>query len=89
MTATRATARYFDELEIGERFVTGEWTLSEAEIVAFARTFDPQPIHIDAARAASMWIGWGSNVRAKATISASLSVHSPVTKRSPISSSSK
>ena len=52
MTATRATARYFDELEIGERFVTGEWTLAEAEIVAFARTFDPQPIHIDAARAA-------------------------------------
>ena len=52
MTATRATARYFDELEIGERFVTGEWTLSEAEIVAFARAFDPQPIHIDAARAA-------------------------------------
>ena len=52
MTATRATARYFDELEIGERFVTGEWTLSEAEIVAFARTFDPQPIHIDATHAA-------------------------------------
>ena len=52
MTATRASPRYFDELREGERFVTGEWTLDEAEIVAFARDFDPQPIHVDAARAA-------------------------------------
>ena len=52
MTATRTAARYFDELKEGERFVTGEWTLEEAEIVAFARAFDPQPIHVDAARAA-------------------------------------
>ena len=48
MSATRAAARYFDELKEGEGFVTGEWTLDEAEIVAFARAFDPQPIHVDA-----------------------------------------
>ena len=48
----REVARYFDELAPGERFVTGEWTLGEAEIVAFAREFDPQPIHVDAAGAA-------------------------------------
>ena len=57
MTAARSSgpppARYFDELAEGERFVTGEWTLAEAEIVAFARAFDPQPIHIDAACAAA------------------------------------
>ena len=51
MTAHRATARYFDELKEGERFVTGTWTLDEAEIVAFAQEFDPQPIHVDTARA--------------------------------------
>jgi len=48
----REAARYFDDLAPGERFVTGEWTLGEAEIVAFAREFDPQPIHVDAAGAA-------------------------------------
>ena len=52
MTAPRAAARYFDELKEGERFVTGTWTLGEAEIVAFARKFDPQPIHVDAVGAA-------------------------------------
>ena len=52
MTAARSSPRYFDDFEAGERFVTGEETLSEAEIVAFARRFDPQPIHVDAAAAA-------------------------------------
>ena len=52
MTAPRASPRYFDDLKEGERFVTGIWTLDEAEIVAFAREFDPQPIHVDAAGAA-------------------------------------
>ena len=45
-------ARYFDDLKEGDSFVTGECTLGEAEIVAFARQFDPQPIHVDAAAAA-------------------------------------
>ena len=52
MTAPHTVARYFDDLKEGERFVTGERTLGEAEIVAFAREFDPQPIHVDAAGAA-------------------------------------
>ena len=58
MTADRAAgralepARYFDDLKPGEHFVTGEWALDEAEIVAFARKFDPQPIHVDAVQAA-------------------------------------
>ena len=52
MTAPPTAARYFDELKEGERFATGEWTLDEAEIVAFARAFDPQPIHVDKAGAA-------------------------------------
>ena len=47
------TARWFDDIAAGERFVTGAATLSEAEIVAFAQRFDPQPIHVDAAYAAT------------------------------------
>ena len=39
--------RYFDDFEVGERFVSAGTTLSEAGIVAFARRYDPQPIHTD------------------------------------------
>ena len=53
MTKARAAARYFGELHEGERFVTGAWPLAEAEIVAFAEQFDPQPIHVDAESAAA------------------------------------
>ena len=53
MTQARKAARYFGELQEGERFVTGAWPLGEAEIVAFARQFDPQPIHVDAEGAAA------------------------------------
>jgi len=38
---------YFDDLEIGQRFVSGSRTLGAAEIKAFAREFDPQPFHLD------------------------------------------
>ena len=53
MTQARAAARYFGELQEGERFVTDAWPLREAEIVAFAEQFDPQPIHVDAEGAAA------------------------------------
>ena len=53
MTQARAVARYFGELHEGERFVTGAWPLAEAEITAFAKQFDPQPIHVDAESAAA------------------------------------
>jgi acyl dehydratase len=38
---------YFDDLQIGQRFVSASRTMSEAEIKAFAREFDPQPFHLD------------------------------------------
>ena len=38
---------YFDDLEIGQRFVSGSRTLGAAEIKAFAREFDQQPFHLD------------------------------------------
>jgi acyl dehydratase len=39
---------FFEDFTPGRRFVTAGVTLTEAEIVAFALTYDPQPFHIDA-----------------------------------------
>lgn len=40
--------RYFEELKIGDRFATATVTVTEADMIAFARQFDPQPFHLDA-----------------------------------------
>ena len=44
---------FFDDLPVGFRFETASRTLTEDEVIDFARTYDPQPFHIDpeAARA--------------------------------------
>lgn len=39
--------RYFEDWKVGERLVTSSRTLQEAEIVAFAREYDPQDFHLD------------------------------------------
>lgn len=39
---------YFDDLHEGYRFETGTRTLTEADIVRFAREWDPQDFHLDA-----------------------------------------
>ncbi len=38
------TARYFDDFEVGERFISESATLTESDIIGFARQFDPQPL---------------------------------------------
>lgn len=38
---------FFEDVEIGQQFVTATLTVSEEEIVRFAREFDPQPFHLD------------------------------------------
>ncbi len=38
---------YLDDLTPGDRFVSGEHALDEAQIKAFAVAFDPQPFHLD------------------------------------------
>jgi acyl dehydratase len=38
---------YFDDLQPGQRFVTTTHTVDEAEILRFAKEFDPQPFHLD------------------------------------------
>ncbi|WP_101067729.1 MaoC family dehydratase [Roseovarius salinarum] len=44
---------YLDDLEEGFTFETESRTLDEAEIVDFARQWDPQPFHLDAEAAAA------------------------------------
>lgn len=38
---------YFDDLQVGQRFVSGKHQLDEAQIIEFAKQFDPQPFHTD------------------------------------------
>jgi acyl dehydratase len=39
--------RYFEDYKEGGVYEYGHLTVTEAEILAFARAFDPQPIHVD------------------------------------------
>jgi acyl dehydratase len=45
--------RYFEDFAAGQMFDAGSVTVTEDEIVSFARHYDPQPFHVDpdAARA--------------------------------------
>lgn len=49
--ATRADGLWADDLEPGQTFTSGEYEITEAGIIEFARQFDPQPFHVDAAAA--------------------------------------
>jgi acyl dehydratase len=40
--------RHLEDLAVGERFTTRSATVSEADLVAFAKQFDAQPMHLDA-----------------------------------------
>ena len=46
------TDRYLDDLTVGESWEGQPFTITEAEVIAFAQHFDPQPMHVDAAAAA-------------------------------------
>jgi acyl dehydratase len=39
--------RYFEDYVPGLRFDCGSFTLDQAEIIAFAEKYDPQPFHVD------------------------------------------
>ena len=39
--------RYFEDFSEGQSIELGEASVSEAEILEFARRFDPQPFHVD------------------------------------------
>jgi len=48
---------YFEDFEVGSTVQVGSRTVTQEEIVAFAREFDPQPFHIDPAAAADSMYG--------------------------------
>lgn len=49
--------RYFEDFSKGDQWDFGAWTLEREEMVAFAKTYDPQPIHTDPDFAASTPFG--------------------------------
>jgi acyl dehydratase len=48
---------FFDDLVVGYTSQIGTWRLDPAEVVSFARRWDPQPFHIDEAAAKSSIYG--------------------------------
>jgi acyl dehydratase len=49
--------RYFEDFQVGDRFVSGGMTITESAIIDFARQWDPQPFHVDAEFARSWTFG--------------------------------
>ena len=45
---SRKELLYFDDLHVGQRFVSGTYLIDEERIKAFAKQFDPPPFHLDA-----------------------------------------
>ena len=39
--------KYFDDLQVGDRFELGTYRFTAPDIKAFAARFDPQPMHLD------------------------------------------
>ena len=42
---------YLEDLHVGQRFTSGSFYMDGARVEEFAREFDPQPFHLDAAAA--------------------------------------
>ena len=49
--------RYFEDVSVGSTATFGEYDVTRAEIREFARTYDPQPFHLDEAAAAESIFG--------------------------------
>ncbi|HJV76571.1 MAG TPA: MaoC family dehydratase [Noviherbaspirillum sp.] len=48
---------YFEDFEVGKVINVGSRTVTEEEIIDFAKQFDPQPFHVDKAIAAKSMYG--------------------------------
>lgn len=48
---------YFEDFVVGETITVGSRTVTEEEIVVFAKQFDPQPFHVDKEAAAQSMFG--------------------------------
>ena len=45
---TENATLYLEDLQVGQRSVSGTYRIDEEQIRAFAQQFDPQPFHLDA-----------------------------------------
>ena len=52
-----AAPLYFEDFAVGQMFAYGDHLLTEAEIIDFAREYDPQPMHTDPAAAKTGLLG--------------------------------
>jgi acyl dehydratase len=43
----KRAALYLEDLQIAQRFISGEYEMTEERIKTFAAEFDPQPFHLD------------------------------------------
>jgi acyl dehydratase len=48
---------FFDQIPIGYKSTVGTWQLNEADVIAFAKSWDPQSFHIDKAIAEASVFG--------------------------------
>jgi acyl dehydratase len=48
---------HLEDLQVGQRFVSGTHAIDEAQIKTFAAAFDPQPFHIDGEAAKATLFG--------------------------------
>ena len=48
---------YFEDLSIGQKIKIGPISITEKEIIEFAKKYDPQPFHIDAEKAKDSLFG--------------------------------
>jgi acyl dehydratase len=53
----RMTERYFEDFAVGQKFRSAARAVTAEEIRAFAKDFDPQPFHLDAAAAVDSLFG--------------------------------
>jgi acyl dehydratase len=45
--STPSTDRFLEDYKAGATYLCGSFTISEDEIIAFAKRYDPQPMHVD------------------------------------------
>ena len=53
------TRRYFEDLAPGQRFGGEQYTVDGDEMLAFARKWDPRPVHVDPAAGEAAGFGGG------------------------------
>ena len=54
---TESNFVFMEDLTVGQKFTAGPVTVTEAEIIEFAKKYDPQPFHLNADDAAKTMFG--------------------------------